>query len=280
MSGAVPVEAACRNCGHVPVGNFCPQCGQRRMDDAQRRLPHLLAQFFEAATDFDSRFWRSLRALLLQPGRLSREYIEGRRARWIAPMALFLLVNVVFFFASPVSDLNLGLQDQLRLQPYSPWARELVDARLAERGVDLHAYSAAYSAAGEDVAKAIVLWHVPVLALFWLLLFLDRRLYYAEHFVTAVHAGAYILAAALVLQWLVRPPLGLVMNLFGTAPSPRLMTLSLLGLLLLGFYRIGRVVYQVPRWRALLSVPLMFFALMLAHLSYRLVQFLVVFALT
>lgn len=280
MSEAVPVGEACRNCGHVPVGNFCPQCGQRRMDDAQRRLPHLLAQFFEAATDLDGRFWRSLRALLLQPGRLTREYIEGRRARWIAPMALFLMVNVVFFFASPVSDLNLGLHEQLSYQPYSAWARELVDARLAERGIELGAYSESYRESGEEVAKAIVLWHVPVLALLWLLLFVDRRLYYAEHFVTALHSVAYILGAALVLQWVVRPPLELLMDLFGTAPSPRMMTLSLLALVLLGFYRIAQVVYEVRWWRALLCVPLMFLGLALAHLSYRFVQFLTVFALT
>src|SRR5690606_39027950 len=144
--------------------------------------------------------------------------------------------NVVFFFASPVSDLNLGLHEQLSYQPYSPWARELVDARLAGRGIDLDAYSAAYSNAGDDVAKAIVLWHVPVLALFWLLLFVDRRLYYAEHFVAALHSVAYIRGAALLLQWVVRPPLGLMLGWFDATPSPGLMTMLLLSLVLLGFY--------------------------------------------
>ncbi|HEX5755418.1 MAG TPA: DUF3667 domain-containing protein [Arenimonas sp.] len=281
MSEAVPVGEACRNCGHVPVGNFCPQCGQRRMDDAQRRLPHLLAQFFEAATDLDGRFWRSLRALLLQPGRLTREYIEGRRARWIAPMALFLLVNVAFFVGSPVSDLNLGLYEQLSYQFYSPWARELVDARLTLRGIEFDAYAAAYSDAGKDVAKAIVLLHVPAMALFWQLLFFDRRLYYAEHFVAALHAGAFIMGMALVLMWLVRPLLQLMHEALGTVqPGGRVMTPMLIALVLWCFFRVARVVYQVPYWRVVLSLPLMFAALVLSHLGYRLVQFLVVFALT
>lgn len=40
---------------------------------------------------------RSLRALLLQPGRLTLEYLEGRRVRYIAPFRLYLAASVVFF---------------------------------------------------------------------------------------------------------------------------------------------------------------------------------------
>jgi hypothetical protein len=41
----------------------------------------LLRQFFTSLTDVDGRAWRTVRALLLQPGLLSREYFEGRRGR-------------------------------------------------------------------------------------------------------------------------------------------------------------------------------------------------------
>ena len=52
-------------------------------------------QAVAVATDLDGRFWRSLRALMLQPGRLSRDYLDGRRRHWMTPGGLFLLANVL-----------------------------------------------------------------------------------------------------------------------------------------------------------------------------------------
>ncbi|MCX7563245.1 DUF3667 domain-containing protein [Xanthomonadaceae bacterium XH05] len=57
----------------------------KRFVQSDHRFTHLLASFFEAATDLDGRFWRSLRALLFQPGRLARDYIDGARQRWMPP---------------------------------------------------------------------------------------------------------------------------------------------------------------------------------------------------
>src|SRR5262245_19364187 len=96
---------ACANCGASLRGEFCAACGQKRFVEADRRFGSLLRQFFEAATDLDGRFWRTIGALLFQPGRLSRDYIEGRRARWMSPVALFLLFNVVYFVSPLQSDL-------------------------------------------------------------------------------------------------------------------------------------------------------------------------------
>ena len=77
-------ESICANCGAVLAGEYCAACGQRRFRPRDRRMAHLLGESFDALTDFDGRIWRSLRAALLQPGRIARDWIEGRRARWTA----------------------------------------------------------------------------------------------------------------------------------------------------------------------------------------------------
>jgi hypothetical protein len=79
-------------------------------------------------------------------------------------MPLFLLVNVLFFLFSPVSDFNLRLHDQLNYQFYSDWIRPWVESRIAERGISFEAYASLYWQNGDDVAKSMVLWHVPWLA--------------------------------------------------------------------------------------------------------------------
>ena len=89
----------CSNCGATLVGEFCHACGQKRFVESDRRFGHLLQQFVASATDLDGRFWRTLRALLFQPGLLSGEYFEGRRARWLSPVSLFIAVSVVYLLA-------------------------------------------------------------------------------------------------------------------------------------------------------------------------------------
>ena len=45
----------------------------------------------------DSRLWRTLAALLLRPGYLTREFLAGRRARYLPPVRLYLVISLVFF---------------------------------------------------------------------------------------------------------------------------------------------------------------------------------------
>ena len=63
-------ESICANCDAVLEGEYCAACGQRRFRPRDRRMAHLLGESFDALTDFDGRIWRSLRAALLQPGRI------------------------------------------------------------------------------------------------------------------------------------------------------------------------------------------------------------------
>ncbi|HEX4618103.1 MAG TPA: DUF3667 domain-containing protein [Steroidobacteraceae bacterium] len=64
---------------------------------------HSLWHFLHAATEdlthADSRLWATLRALLFKPGFLTREFLDGRRARYLPPVRLYLVLSVIFFLA-------------------------------------------------------------------------------------------------------------------------------------------------------------------------------------
>jgi hypothetical protein len=105
---------SCSNCGETLAGAFCHACGQKRFVESDRRFGHLLHQFVASATDLDGRFWRTIRALAFQPGLLSREYFDGRRAHWLSPVSLFLAVSVVYFIAPSLGgDLTLQFNQQV-----------------------------------------------------------------------------------------------------------------------------------------------------------------------
>jgi len=88
----------CLNCGFkVENFNFCPECGQPNTD---RRLTlwQFIRDFFDDYFTFDSRFFRSVGPLVVKPGHLTREYLDGRRFRYILPMRLYLFTTFLFFF--------------------------------------------------------------------------------------------------------------------------------------------------------------------------------------
>jgi hypothetical protein len=90
------VAPRCDNCGASVTGRYCGNCGQR-LEPPVHSLWHFLQVAAEDVTHADSRLWRTLWALLSKPGYLTREFLSGRRARYLPPVRLYLVLSVVFF---------------------------------------------------------------------------------------------------------------------------------------------------------------------------------------
>ena len=105
----LPDHRDCLNCGAELRGQYCGNCGQR----ASSRLISLWELTRDAFGDLfelDSRLWRTLIPLLIRPGELTRNYLEGQRARYMPPFRMYLVLSVVFFvvaFFDPADDLSL-----------------------------------------------------------------------------------------------------------------------------------------------------------------------------
>ncbi len=105
----LPDHPNCLNCGAELQGQYCGICGQR----ARSRLIslwELLQDAFGDLFEIDSRLWRTLVPLLIRPGRLTLDYLEGRRARYMPPFRMYLVLSVIFFvvaFFDPQDDLSL-----------------------------------------------------------------------------------------------------------------------------------------------------------------------------
>jgi len=293
---------ACANCGEILAGAYCHACGQKRISDQDKRLGHLLGQAFAVVTDLDGRFLRSLRALVFQPGQLSRDYLDGRRRHWMSPMALFLLANVLYFVMPfGVTDFNLPLRNQMDGQPHSALTRDWVEARIARRdaaarsrwaalpedrrpaapaGYRLAEYSRDYDGRTGDVGKALIAVHIPFLALGLWAVFWRRRRYFAEHVVVATHLFTFML---LFVQLVLLPGGWLYVALgFPSGgelpPAVKLATGVILGLYVTLMLRRS---YDAPWWLALLlPLPLLWLMMMGSVWVYRTLQFLVTFAIT
>lgn len=100
---AVPIGTPCANCATPLQGPWCHNCGQLG-EDFHRSIGHLIVDAFEGLFHFDGRVWRTLPALMLHPGRLTRSYLDGHRAPQIPPLRLFLVVLLALFLAGSISE--------------------------------------------------------------------------------------------------------------------------------------------------------------------------------
>lgn len=87
---------ACRNCGTALPNDahYCPQCGQ----DTAPHPPTLLEfvhEFFDHYIALEGSMWRTLWLLISKPGELTREYLEGRKRRYVLPLRLYLTLALV-----------------------------------------------------------------------------------------------------------------------------------------------------------------------------------------
>lgn len=89
-------EGTCLNCGAELQGNHCHECGQKA--HLHRTLGAFLHDLLHGALHLDGKTWRTLPKLIFKPGELTRRYIEGERAKFVSPMALFLF-SVFLMFA-------------------------------------------------------------------------------------------------------------------------------------------------------------------------------------
>lgn len=92
-----PKEGGCANCGAVVSGRYCANCGQAT--HGNRSLSHMVADFLRNLFHLDTKLWRTVPMTLFRPGTLTRNYVFGRRARYISPLAMFLFSIFLMFFA-------------------------------------------------------------------------------------------------------------------------------------------------------------------------------------
>ncbi|WP_394729071.1 DUF3667 domain-containing protein [Altererythrobacter sp. GH1-8] len=89
-------RVTCLNCSTSFTSPHCPQCGQKR--DVPRSLTAIGHDIVHGVLHLDGKLWRTLPLLVFKPGNLTRRYIDGERAKFVSPMAMFLF-SVFLMFA-------------------------------------------------------------------------------------------------------------------------------------------------------------------------------------
>ncbi len=223
----LPVGSPCPNCDAVLAGPYCSQCGQLA-ESFHRSLRGLIGEAIEGLFHYDGRVWRTLPRLLLRPGRLTRDYLDGRRASQIPPLRLFLVVLLLVFFlgdlgerkglvvVDPAGRAVAGEQGAARARDelkrgmdvtargpvedsrLAQWVQQRIEA--AGRNPDR------FTAVVETWAHRLAVLLLPIGALLLSLLFVfQRRFYFYDHLIFTMHSLSFqglLLSAGLLISTL------------------------------------------------------------------------------
>ncbi|MEX1131921.1 MAG: DUF3667 domain-containing protein [Flavobacteriales bacterium] len=276
MSEALP----CKSCGAAVNGLYCSACGEKVLTPDDHTLKHYLGALLNAFTFADSKLWNTLKAVVLRPGELSAAYMDGRRVKYMRPVAFFFLANFIYFAISTFDTFNTPLDTQLAM-PYGEWARTQVDEAMAKSGMDHAAFTVGYNAVSTANAKLLLVVLVFLLSLPMALLYYGKR----DYLTAAVTASFELMAFYL---WTVTIGLGLFLIAVGRGllaigvqaeglGTDQFTTWPILALHVWGTLGIGRRFFLCTRAGAWWRSAVMFVALAAALMLYRFLLFLLTF---
>ncbi len=163
----------------------------------------------EGVTHLDGRFWVTAPSLVLRPGKLTRDYIDGHRASQIPPLRLFLVVLLLVFF---IGSVTAGKTNFLRLNgAESPANRARAEAQIDKMDVQFGARKSdaasrwirprlkavledpeRFKLVLESLAERFAFLSLPVATLLLSLLFVfQRRFFIFDHSIFALHSLSF-----------------------------------------------------------------------------------------
>ena len=119
VSPLAETECKCACCGTEYVGNYCPRCGQSASVN-RFSLKQALSLFLDVWDVNNRSVFRSIRDMLLRPGYMIRDYLNGMQAAYFSPFKMFFLLATLSllvengFFFGPGESKNSAMDDFVR----------------------------------------------------------------------------------------------------------------------------------------------------------------------
>lgn len=255
----------CLNCGTNIQLSHCPECGQSEID-SDPTLREFLHELAEELLHWDGKLFRTYRLLVTRPGELTREYLAGRRVRYISPLRVYLTCSLLFFFLGTLvpqpqrTVVQKGRAISTQLGPITIPEKDsaatiaALDSLARHRKLASRLWGTHFGAAMRQrglvtarMAAAIpktMFALVPLFAALVMVAFRRTRRRFPQHLAFALHVHAYLFLVLTIM--LIRRFMPTVM------PAIVVLELACLGAIIAYLVRAMRNVYDVPTGEAIL----------------------------
>jgi hypothetical protein len=201
----------CPSCGEALVGDYCHRCGEKRPEARDLSVRHFVVDAAQELTSLDTKLTRTLLALLFRPGRLTVEWVAGRRGPYLKPLNLclgILALNLFVYTASKqvtMFDVRLIVENQRQLAaqwklPNGDLYDRLFSRAAARKGTTVEAL---YDTVNEHWQRNVSLLQplqIVMLAVLLQLIYFFSRRYFVEHLVFSMHYLSFAVLTT-TLMW-------------------------------------------------------------------------------
>ena len=263
----------CKSCQNVFSGNFCNQCGEKILTAKERSFKTITNNILQTITFADSRLIRTLWQVIINPGTLSHDFVNGKRVNHISPTALFFVLNLFYFFFPFIQLFNASMNTQL-LSPFSIFYKSIIAHKIVNLNLTLESFALMYNLKTASLAKLMVMVFVVVSSLPLNLLYWKKNRYFADHITYAVELASFNLFVNAIA-------LTIIMKLFGLGMylSEAVLTTIFISTNLYFVLRSSKTFYHELGWRLIVKSIILILFLKVALEGYRSILFFVTVAM-
>ena len=95
----------CKNCNTDLSSNFCSNCGQRSSVN-KVTFAETFQDFVDATFSFNAPLIRTTKLLLINPGKLFNDYLNGKRKSYYKPVSFFIITTLIYVIIRSIIDYN------------------------------------------------------------------------------------------------------------------------------------------------------------------------------
>ena len=189
------MEHVCKSCGNQFTGRYCNQCGEKVILPEDKSLKALFSSILVAITFADSKVFRTLAYVIRNPGYISKEASEGRTVRYLRPLSLFFVLNLIYFLFPLIQLFNARWKTQL-VSTYGALVKYMSSAWMVRNGIrpdknGINAFELLYNETTLGFAKLMVVVFVVLASLPLNFLYRRSGRLFADHFGLMVELACF-----------------------------------------------------------------------------------------
>ncbi len=184
----------CLSCRTQLQGKYCHECGERVVEATDFTLKKIIGDGVNIFTNLDSKLFQSFFTLVAHPGKLTEEYILGRRKPYMKPFQIFLICTILFFLI--LSDFDAFLVPSRWFfrdaAEFGINIMDLVKAKMAEKSMSQEEVAILYDSVVAGYSKLFIVVLLPLIALFTFLFKRKDMPEFGKHFILAIHNFSFL----------------------------------------------------------------------------------------